>query len=63
VEHVQNSGVRFALISDHPVILQRALFLKTMRFIIFGVTKEQCISYVTAGSAEMLGSNNLGTIE
>ncbi len=63
VELVQNSGVRFALISDHPVILQRTLFLTTRHFMRFGATKEQCVSYVTSKPAEILGLNKLGTVE
>lgn len=63
VELVQKSGVKFALISDHPVILQRDLFLTTRHFLRFGATKEQCISYVSSRPAEILGLDNLGTIE
>lgn len=63
VKLLQNSGVRFALISDHPVILQRNLFLTTRHFLRFGATKEQCISYLTSRSAEILGLTNLGTVE
>ena len=63
VEFVQNSGVRFALISDHPVILQRTLFLTTRHFMRFGATKEQCISYVSSKPAEILGLDDLGTVE
>ncbi len=63
VQYVQNSGTRFALISDHPVILQRTLFLTTRHFMRFGATKEQCVSYVTSRPAEILGLDNLGTLE
>lgn len=63
VELVQKSGVRFALISDHPVILQRTLFLTTRHFMRFGATKEDCISYVTSKPAQILGLDRLGTIE
>jgi imidazolonepropionase-like amidohydrolase len=63
VELLQNSGIRFSLISDHPVILQRNLFLTTRHFMRFGSTKEQCISYVSSRPAEILGLNNLGTVE
>lgn len=63
VEYVQKSGVRFALISDHPVILQRNLFLTTRHFMRFGATKEQCISYVSSRPAQILGLDDLGTVE
>ena len=63
VELLQNSGIRFALISDHPVILQRNLFLTTRHFMRFGATKEQCISYLTSRPAEILGLTDLGTLE
>ena len=63
VELVKNSGVRFALISDHPVILQRNLFLTTRHFMRFGASKEECISYVSSRPAQILGLDNLGTVE
>ncbi len=63
VELLQNSGIRFALISDHPVILQRNLFLTTRHFMRFGATREQCISYLTSRPAEILGLTDLGTVE
>ncbi|MGP6293530.1 amidohydrolase family protein [Caldiplasma sukawensis] len=63
VEKLQKSKIKFALISDHPVILQRTLFLTTRHFMRYGASKEQCISYLTSRPAEILGLNNLGSIE
>lgn len=60
---IRDSGVKFALISDHPVILQRNLFLTTRHFMRFGASREECISYLTSRPAEILGLNDLGTIE
>ncbi len=63
VKMIRDSGVKFALISDHPVILQRNLFLTTRHFMRFGASREECISYLTSRPAEILGLNDLGTIE
>ncbi|MGP6206897.1 amidohydrolase family protein [Cuniculiplasma sp. SKW3] len=63
VKMIRDSGVKFALISDHPVILQRNLFLTTRHFMRFGASREECISYITSRSAEILGLTDLGTIE
>ena len=49
---VQKSGARFALISDHPVILQRTLFLTTRHLMRFGATKEQCIAVSCYGLSD-----------
>ncbi len=63
VKMVRDSGIVFALISDHPVILQRNLFLTTRHFMRFGVSREECISYITSRPAQILGLDDLGTIE
>lgn len=60
---IYESGAKFCLMSDHPVILQRNLFLTVRHFMRWGATKEQCISYLTSRPAEILGLNDLGKIE
>lgn len=57
------SGVKFSLMSDHPVILQRNLFLTVRHFMRFGASREECISYLTSRPAEILGLKDLGVIE
>lgn len=60
---IYESGVKFCLMSDHPVILQRNLFLTVRHFMRWGATREECISYLTSRPAEILGVNDLGKIE
>lgn len=57
------SGVRFSLMSDHPVILQRNLFLTLRHFLRVGARKEECISYLTSRPSEIFGLKDLGVIE
>ncbi len=60
---VYDSGVKFSLMSDHPVILQRNLFLTVRHFMRFGATREECISYLTSRPAEILNLPDLGKVE
>ena len=60
---IMDSGVKFCMMSDHPVILQRNLFLTMRHFLKFGMTREEAIAKLTREPAEILGINNLGTIE
>jgi len=54
----------FGLMSDHPVILQRNIFLQLRFFRRFGMSKAECISLLTLNNAKILGiENKLGTIE
>lgn len=57
------SGVKFSLMSDHPVILQSNLFLTLRHFLRVGASKKECISYLTSRAADILGLDDLGTIE
>lgn len=56
------SGVKFSIMSDHPVILQRNIFLTLRHFLHVGASKEECISYLTSRPAEILGLDDLGTL-
>lgn len=58
-----DSGVKFSLMSDHPVILQRNLFLTVRHFLRAGASKQECISFITSRAAEILGLDDLGKIE
>ncbi len=54
----------YGLMTDHPVILQRNLFLQLRFFRRFGLSKEACISIITWRNAKILGvDNRLGTLE
>lgn len=53
----------FGLMTDHPVVLQRDLFLQLRHFLRSGVSKERAIGIITQKNAEILGLNDLGTIE
>ncbi|RLF20202.1 MAG: imidazolonepropionase [Thermoprotei archaeon] len=54
----------FGLMTDHPVVLQRNLFLQLRFFRRFGMSKSECISIITSANARILGINDtLGTIE
>jgi imidazolonepropionase-like amidohydrolase len=58
------SGVRFGLMSDHPVILQSTLLLCLRWFLRAGLTKAEALAVVTRRNAELLGvADRLGTLE
>ncbi len=59
-----DSGVKFTVMSDHPIVLQRNLFLQMRFFRRLGLSKEQCISKITKEAAEILRMDKgLGTLE
>ncbi len=45
----------FALMSDHPVVLQRNLFLQTRFLLRYGMRKDEAIAVVTGNAAKILG--------
>ncbi|RLF10632.1 MAG: imidazolonepropionase, partial [Thermoprotei archaeon] len=53
----------FALMSDHPVTLQRNLMLQLRFLLRFGFSRAKAISAITANSAQILGLSDLGSIE
>ncbi len=54
---------RFALMTDHPVVLQRNLFLQLRFFRRFGMSKEKAISLITGNAADIIGAENIGKIK
>ncbi|MHB1492525.1 MAG: amidohydrolase family protein [Thermoplasmataceae archaeon] len=62
VQFLMESGAKFSMMSDHPVILQRNIFLTMRHFLRFGMDRTEAISKLTSESAEILGINNLGQI-
>ena len=60
---VMDSGIRFCMMSDHPVILQRNMFLTMRHFLRFGMSKETAISKLTSEPAAILNIQGLGHIK
>ncbi|MFH1146454.1 MAG: amidohydrolase family protein [Pseudomonadota bacterium] len=64
IHHLLESGVEFGLMTDHPVVLSRQLFLQTRWFTRAGLSKQQAIELVTRKNAEILGiEDRLGTLD
>ncbi|MCL4307595.1 MAG: amidohydrolase family protein [Candidatus Thermoplasmatota archaeon] len=59
---VMDSGIKFGLMSDHPVILQRNIFLTLRHFLRFGMSKEEAISHLTSTTAEIIEAENIGRV-
>lgn len=57
------SGVRFGLMTDHPVILQRNLFLQVRFFLRFGMSRQKAVSLVSSQPASILGCHDIGKLE
>lgn len=62
-EKVLLSGIRFGMMSDHPVILQRNMFLTLRHFMRFGLSRGDAISKVTSETAGIVGAENIGAIK
>lgn len=63
VEILYKSGAKFGMMSDHPVILQRNMFLTLRHFMRFGMSREEAISKVTKETAEIIGAERIGQIK
>ncbi len=64
IRHLVDSGVKYGLMTDHPVTPSRQLFLQTRWFTRAGLSKQQAIELVTRRNAEILGIQKiLGTLE
>ena len=64
IEPLIASGVKFGLMTDHPVILQRTLLLTLRWFRRAGLSKQQALEIITRSNAEILGVDDvLGTLE
>lgn len=54
----------YGLMTDHPVVLQRNLYLQLRYFLLHGVSREECISIITWRNARIIGVDDiLGTVE
>ncbi len=63
IKHIVDVRPRFAIMSDHPVILQRNLYLQLRFFRRFGMSKEESISLISGISADILGVKDIGRIK
>jgi len=64
IHHLIQSKVNFGLMTDHPVVLSRQLFLQTKWFLRMGLSEQDVIEIVSRKNAQVLGIENiLGTIE
>lgn len=62
VKELLDSGAKFSMMSDHPVILQRNIFYTLRHLLRFGVTKANAVSKITREAADIIGINNIGQI-
>jgi imidazolonepropionase-like amidohydrolase len=63
-KYLIESGVKFSIMSDHPVSLQRNLFLQLRFLRRYGLNRAQCISKITKEPAEILGiDKDLGSLK
>ena len=63
IRHLLDSKVAFGLMTDHPVVLARQLFVQTRWFSRLGLSKQQVVEIVARRNAEVLGIDKmLGTL-
>ena len=61
---LMQSGVKFGLMTDHPVVMSYCFRDQLKYFLINGMSKEKALSLVTLDNARILGmDNDLGTVE
>lgn len=61
-EKLLNSGAKFSIMSDHPVILQRNILYSLRHLLRFGLSKADAISKISKEAAEIIGAKNIGQI-
>lgn len=61
-EKLLNSGVKFSVMSDHPVILQRNILYSLRHLLRFGLSKADAISKISKEAAEIIGAQNIGQV-
>jgi imidazolonepropionase-like amidohydrolase len=57
------SGAKFSIMSDHPVILQRNIFYTLRHLLRFGLSKADAISKISREAADIIGIKNIGQIK
>ena len=63
IEKLIESKARFSLMSDHPITLQRNLFLGLRHLLRYGLSKSTAISKITKEAADILNIKDLGQIK
>jgi imidazolonepropionase-like amidohydrolase len=64
LRHLLGSGVRFGLMTDHPVSRQKMLLLQLRWFLRSGCDKNSSLGIITAGNAGLLNIDGfLGSLE
>jgi imidazolonepropionase-like amidohydrolase len=64
IKYLLESGVKYGLMTDHPVVPARQLFIQTRWFTRAGLTKQQAIELVSRNNAEILGiDKTVGILE
>ena len=63
IRYIVESGLRFAVMTDHPVVLQRNLLLQLRFFRRFGMSKEEAISLISGNAADIIGAKRIGKVK
>ncbi|HID25862.1 MAG TPA: imidazolonepropionase [Thermoplasmata archaeon] len=63
IQHIMDVKPKFSVMSDHPMVLQRNLYLQLRFFLRFGMSKEEAVSLISGNSADILGLNNVGRVK
>jgi imidazolonepropionase-like amidohydrolase len=64
IKYLVDSGVKFGLMTDHPVIMQKMLFFELRWFLRIGLSKQEALEIITRQNAEVLGIDDiLGTLK
>ena len=61
-EKLLDSGAKFSIMSDHPVILQRNILYSLRHLLRFGLSKADAISKISKEAAEIIGAQNIGQV-
>jgi imidazolonepropionase-like amidohydrolase len=63
IEKLLRSNSKFALMTDHPVLLQRNLFYGLRYLLRFGCSRAEAISKITKEPADIIGATNIGQVK
>ncbi len=63
IRYLVESGLKFSVMTDHPVVLQRNLLLQLRFFRRFGMSKEEAISLISGNAADIIGAKNIGKVK
>jgi imidazolonepropionase-like amidohydrolase len=63
IEKLLRSNSKFAIMTDHPVLLQRNLFYGLRYLLRFGCSRAEAISKITKEPADIIGATNIGQIK